>query len=78
MLENLDEKLEGKIDLSIRNVLPDIVKECIGQILNQMNETVSKSMVKDSNRRGKRIPWPELSRKYKHTKETQSHAAFCR
>ena len=43
-LENLDEKLESKIDLSIRNALPDIVKQCMGQIQNQMNETVSKSV----------------------------------
>ena len=43
-IENLDEKIENKIDQTIRNVLPDIVKQCIGHIQNEMTETVSASV----------------------------------
>ena len=43
-IENLDEKIENKIDQTIRNVLPDIVKQCTGHIQNEMTETVSASV----------------------------------
>ena len=43
-LENLDKKIETKIDQTIRAVLPDINQTCIGQMQNQMTETVSESV----------------------------------